>query len=97
LFPRWLRPDRIRLRANGTKIARARNPSGFDQVFSEALQCRLVAEELRRLIVDQQYIKMGSLVMMPRPTGEAISVAKPSSETVVAGEGTKALNASMSD
>ena len=29
---------------------------GFDQVFSEALQCRLVAEELRRLIVDKQYV-----------------------------------------
>jgi hypothetical protein len=29
---------------------------GFDQVFSEALQCRLVAEELRRLIVDQQNV-----------------------------------------
>jgi nitroreductase len=29
---------------------------GFDQVFSEALQCRLVAEELRRLIVDKQNV-----------------------------------------
>src|SRR3984893_14734090 len=29
---------------------------GFDQVFSEALQYRLVAEELRRLIVDKQYV-----------------------------------------
>ena len=29
---------------------------GFDQVFSEALQCRLVTEELRRLIVDKQNV-----------------------------------------
>jgi hypothetical protein len=29
---------------------------GFDQVFSEALQCRLVAEELRGLIVDKQNV-----------------------------------------
>src|SRR3984893_6159579 len=29
---------------------------GFDQVFSEALQYRLVAEELRRLIVDKQNV-----------------------------------------
>src|SRR5262249_42181008 len=27
---------------------------GFDQVFSEALQCRLVAEELRRRTVNKQ-------------------------------------------
>src|SRR4029077_5625314 len=29
---------------------------GFDQVFSEALQCRLIAEELCRLIVDKQNV-----------------------------------------
>jgi hypothetical protein len=29
---------------------------GFDQVFSEALQCRLVTEEPRRLIVDKQNV-----------------------------------------
>src|SRR6202023_3481789 len=45
----------------------------FDQVFSEALQCRLVAEELRRLIVDKQNVNR-ILGHISPPTGEAIAV-----------------------
>jgi hypothetical protein len=41
----------------------------LDQVFFEALQCRLVSEELRRLIVTSR-MSIGSLVMMTHPTGE---------------------------